>query len=133
MRYGAPILVLLPLFLCISACSSLERSADLVQHRLIAGQSTKSDVVNSIGLPRSSEKTKDGNIEFWYYTGKPISTSYFVPIPVSRASYTPGLDIVNYVDLGSKRVIGNDPVVLVCAFNQVGQLIRFHTPEKNND
>jgi hypothetical protein len=116
--------------LCMPACSSLERSSDLAQHQLATSQSTKKDVVNSIGLPRSIEKYGDGEVEYWYYTGKPISTSYFVPIPTSSTPYSPGLNMVHYADLGSKNVIGGQPVVLICVFNRAGQLVHFYKPEQ---
>lgn len=116
--------------LCLTACSSLERGGDLAQHQLTVIQSTKKDVVNAIGLPRSTEKSEDGEAEFWYYTGKPNSTSYFVPIPTSSAPYGPGMDIVHYSDLGTKNVIGNQPVVLICVFSQAGQLVKIYKPEQ---
>lgn len=96
----------------------------------MASQSTKKDVVNAIGLPRSAEKSEDGEVEFWYYTGKPISTSYFVPMPTSSTPYSPGVDLVNYADLGAKNVVGNQPVVLVCMFNRAGQLVKIYKPEQ---
>lgn len=121
---------LLSAFLCLPACSSLERSSDLAQHQLAASQSTKKDVVNSIGLPRSTERSGDGDVEYWYYTGKPISTSYFIPMPTSSTPYSPGLNTVHYADLGSKNVIGDQPVVLICVFNRAGQLVKFYKPEQ---
>lgn len=116
--------------LCLTACSSLERGGDLAQHQLTASLSTKNDVVNAIGLPRSADKSEDGKAEFWYYTGKPISTSYFVPMPTSSTPYSPGVDIVHYSDLGAKNVIGNQPVVLICMFNHAGQLVKIYQPEQ---
>lgn len=116
--------------LCLTACSSLERGGDLAQHQLTASHSTKKDVVNAIGLPRSTEKSEDGEVEFWYYTGKPISTSYFIPMPISSTPYSPGMDMVHYADLGAKNVIGNQPVVLTCMFNRAGQLVKIYKPEQ---
>lgn len=114
----------------MAGCSSLERSGDLANHQLAANQSTKKDVVNSIGLPRNTEKSADGEVEFWYYTGKPVSTSYFVPVPFAATAVGPETMMVQYGDLGKKNVVGNDPVVLTCVFNRSGQLVNFYKPDQ---
>ncbi|GGY84036.1 hypothetical protein GCM10007388_16370 [Pseudoduganella plicata] len=122
--------------LVLAGCSSIERSDALQQHALQPGKSAKSDVVNTIGLPRSTEKSGDGSREYWYYTGKPISTSYFIPLPVSSTPYTPSSNLVSYADIGSKNVIGDERVALICVFGADGKLLQAYnlnesTNEKN--
>lgn len=131
MRSSKLTICLLSILVSLSACSSLERSDDIARHKLAAYQSTKNDVVNTIGLPRSVEKSTDGEVEFWYYTGKPISSSYFVPVPFAHTSYSPGIDLVRYADLGAKNVINNQPVVLVLTLDRTGRLLKIHHPETN--
>lgn len=121
---------LLSTMFCISACSSLERGSDLARHQLVANQSTKKEVVNQIGLPRATESMANGELEFWYYSGEPISSSYFVPMPFARSSLGPGAELVHFRDLGAKNAIGDEPVVLVCVFNRLGQLVNIYRPEK---
>lgn len=122
-----------PGLLLLAGCSSIERSDALRQHTLRAGTSAKSDVVNTIGLPRSTEKSGDGGREYWYYTGKPISTSYFIPLPVSSTPYTPGTNLVSYADIGSKNVIGDERVALICVFGADGKLLQAYNPNESTN
>lgn len=119
--------------LMLAGCSSIECSDALRQHALQPGKSAKSDVVNTIGLPRSTEKSGDGSREYWYYTGKPISTSYFVPLPVSSTAYTPGTNLVTYADIGSKNVIGDERVALICVFGTDGKLLQAYNPNESTN
>jgi hypothetical protein len=115
----------------ILGCSSIERGDALRQHTLEPGKSAKSEVVNAIGLPRSTEKSSDGSREYWYYTGSALSTSYFIPLPVSATAYTPGTNLVSYADLGSKSVIGDQRVSLVCVFDADGKLVQAYNPNES--
>lgn len=116
----------------VAGCSSIERGGALRQHTLLPGKSVKAEVVNAIGLPRSTEKSADGSREYWYYTGTALSTSYFVPLPVSATAYTPGTSLVSYADLGSKDVIGDQRVSLICLFDVDGKLLQAYNPNESN-
>lgn len=114
--------------LALPACSSIDRSGDLQNHTLSAKTSRKTDVVNAIGLPAKTQKDAAKGLEFWFYTGKPISSSYFVPMPVAATPYSPGLTQVFYADLGAKNVTGNDPVALIAVFDSEGRLVDIYNP-----
>jgi hypothetical protein len=108
----------------------MERSDDINSHRLAAHASSKNDVVNAIGLPQKVEKDDVQGTEVWLYTGKPINTSYFVPIPVAVTPLSSGLSTIHYVDAGSKNVQSGAPVVLALVFNRNGQLIEVQNKSK---
>ena len=112
----------------LGACSSLERSDDLKSHKLSTQVSNKTQVVNAIGLPRTIEKDEEKGIEVWHYTGKPMNTSYFVPLPVAAVPAGGGLSTVYYADIGKKLIDGKDPVVLMLVFDKTGQLIQLVNP-----
>lgn len=124
------ILYLTAVVFALSGCSSLDRSATLKSPHLAIGTSLKTEVVNAIGLPRVVEKDASGQREIWYYTGKPVSESYFIPLPISSSQYTPNTQMVHFTDLGAKNVIGNDPVILTCIFDQSGRLVMIEYPNK---
>jgi hypothetical protein len=110
--------------LLLSACSSLERSEDLKSHNLSVQISNKTQVVNSIGLPRIIERDEEKSVEIWHYTGKPINTSYFVPLPLAVVPAGGGMSTAYYTDIGKKLINGNEPVALVLVFEKSGQLIQ---------
>lgn len=114
----------------LAACSSMDRSSDIKNHRLGVNISKKTDVVNAIGLPRRIESGEIDGSEVWFYTGKPISTSYFVPVPVAAVPATSGLTTVFYLNAGSQNVIENEPVVLALIFNKDGLLVVINNREK---
>lgn len=124
------ILYLTATVFALTGCSSLDRTASLESHQLVIGSSLKTEVVNAIGLPRVVEKDDSGQYEIWHYTGKPVSESYFIPLPVSSTPFTPNTRLVHVADLGSKSVVGHDPVVLTCAFDQTGRLVSVQYPNK---
>ena len=93
----------------LAACaSSIDRSDQLRDAKLVAGISTKSDVVNMIGLPAKIDRDEAKKLEIWQYTGKPLSSSSFVPLPILNVGDIYGitkiagssLDIVHYQTFG---------------------------------
>lgn len=114
----------------LCGCSSLERSEDLKSHNLSAQVSTKRQVVDAIGLPRTIEKDPVKEIEVWHYTGKPMNTSYFVPMPIAAVPAGGGMSTVYYADIGSKLVAANEPVVLTLVFDKTGRLIQMVKPNQ---
>lgn len=124
-----PFLALLAVLATHAGCSSIDRTSAIGSHKLAIGSSLKKDVVNVIGLPLLIEKDATGTRETWYYTGKPISESYFIPLPVSVTPYTPGTQLVHYADVGTKNVIGKDPVILACIFDDDGRLLDVRYPK----
>ena len=114
----------------LGGCSSLERSEDLKSHNLSAQVSTKRQVVDAIGLPRTIEKDSVKEIEVWHYTGKPMNTSYFVPMPIAAVPAGGGMSTVYYADIGSKLVAANEPVVLTLVFDKTGRLIQMVKPNQ---
>lgn len=114
----------------LSACSSIERSQEIQGHRLAAKVSSKTEVVNAIGLPRAIEKDEARGVEIWLYTGKPVSTSFFVPLPFAATPAGSGMTMVHYLDVGSKSIPSNEPVVLALVFDKAGQLIEVQDKKK---
>lgn len=115
--------IFFPLLFCVVVgCSSLERADDIQHHRLQVGTSTKHDVVNAIGLPRKTEVDEKSGQEVWYYTGHAVSKGYFVPSPLAAVS-SGNVRTVYWTDVGSKNILGNDPVMLTCVFDSAGQLV----------
>jgi hypothetical protein len=110
------------LFCVLTGCSSLERADGLRNSHLQIGTSTKTDVVNTIGLPRKTEFDEKSGQEVWYYTGHPVSKGYFVPSPLAAVS-SGNIRTVYWTDVGQKNILGNDPVMLTCVFDSAGQLI----------
>jgi hypothetical protein len=105
--------------------SSLERSSDIRNQQLAVNVSSKSDVVKAIGLPRTVQKDESKGLEVWLYTGKPISSSYFIPMPM--AGGRSGLDATN---IGPSNVPNGADVVLTLVFNRDGQLIEIRNTSK---
>ena len=68
-----------------AGCSSIDRSSELAHNRLEVGVATKSQVVDAIGLPAKTSRDDAQHVEFWYYTGKPEMSSYFIPMPIARS------------------------------------------------
>jgi len=124
-RKHAPLLLT-----CVSAallalaagCSSIERSSQIENHQLAAKVSSKNDIVNAIGLPRAIERDAEKGLEIWLYTGKPVNTSYFVPLPFAAVPAGGGMSTVYYVDAGSKKVGPEEKIVLALVFNADGLL-----------
>lgn len=112
----------------LTACSSLERSDQLKTVKLSNQISNKTQVVNAIGLPRTIERDEEKGVEIWHYTGKPMNTSYFVPVPVAAAPAGGGMTTVFTADVGKKLVEGKDPVILTLVFDKTGQLIQLLKP-----
>ena len=102
-------------------CSSLERTSDLKNQKLLVNYSTKTDVVNAVGLPKRVEK--QGGNEIWLYSGKPINSSFFVPMPISIVPVGNNSAIAYYTDIGTKNNIDDKPITFICVFNHTGQLI----------
>ena len=105
-----------------AGCSSIERSSQIENHKLAAQVSNKNDIVNAIGLPRAIERDADKGREIWFYTGKPVNTSYFVPLPIAAVPAGGGMSTVYFADLGSKKVGPEEKIVLVLVFNADGLL-----------
>lgn len=114
----------------LSACSSIERTQEIGSHKLAAKVSSKTEVVNAIGLPRSIEKDETRGVEIWLYTGKPINTSYFVPLPIAAVPAGAGMATVYYLDAGSKNIPTHEPIVLALVFDRAGQLIEVQDKKK---
>ena len=108
----------------LAGCSSIDRSDSLKHARLEVGVATKSMVVDAIGLPAKTTRDETQHVEFWFYTGQPELSSYFIPMPLARAGNT-----VYYTNLGSTNVASNAPVVLICSFDASGRLIDTKRPE----
>ena len=103
----------------IVACSSIERSKQ-IRNAQLAGGSTKSDVVNMIGLPAKVERIEAQRIEIWLYTGKPLNQSYtIIPVPLPP-----------YIDVGKKNQIVGQHVILICVFDEAGRLLAIDYPIK---
>lgn len=113
--------------LCLSGCSSIDRSSDLQHHALRAGSSNKADVVNAIGLPAKTDKDIAKGLEFWFYSGTSINTSYFIPVPVATAA-SRGLTTVFYSDIGAKNVTTPDATLQIFVFDRDGRLVDIHKP-----
>jgi hypothetical protein len=105
--------------------SSLERSSEIQNQQLAVNVSSKADVVKTIGLPRTVQKDEAKGLEVWLYTGKPISSSYFVPMPIAGARS--GLDATN---IGPSDVPSGADVVLTLVFNRDGQLVEIRNTSK---
>jgi hypothetical protein len=112
---------------CLPGCSSIDRTSDLQHHALVAGSSSKADVVNAIGLPAQTARDAGQGREYWYYSANAFNTSYFVPLPVA-ATASQGMTTVFYSDVGPKnmRAIGTDTQVFV--FDHAGHLIDIRKP-----
>jgi outer membrane protein assembly factor BamE (lipoprotein component of BamABCDE complex) len=108
----------------LSACSAIDRTTEIERTPLQIGVSTKSDVVNAIGLPLRVDKNAASGAETWYYTGKAQSRGYFIPMPVAIRQVSPTTQIGYYLDVGPKNLIGNDPITLTCVFSADGHLVQ---------
>ncbi|MDM0078899.1 hypothetical protein QTH90_31150 [Variovorax sp. J2P1-59] len=107
----------------LAACSSLDRTDEIGRQPLQVGIATKADVVNSIGLPRKTEVDQKTGQEIWYYTGKPVSRRYFIPMPVAATNISPSLQMVHFADIGPKGVPQGESVVLTTIFDASGLMI----------
>jgi hypothetical protein len=117
----------------LSGCSSIERASDLQNHSLSKRTSRKTDVVNAIGLPIKTEKDASKGLEFWFYTGKPISSSFFIPLPVAAIPAGANLTQVFYSNLGAKNISSNQQIALICVFEQDGRLVDIYNPNSRQE
>lgn len=108
----------------LAGCSSIDRGDSLKHARLEVGVATKSMVVDAIGLPAKTSRDETQHVEFWFYTGQPELSSYFIPMPLARAG-----NAVYYTNLGATNVASNAPVVLICSFDASGRLVDTKRPE----
>jgi hypothetical protein len=111
----------------LGGCSTIDRTSDIANHRLSAGQSTKSDVVTQIGLPNKVER-KDKS-EFWIFSGKELKQDYFIPLPVAAHQISPNTYQVYYRNIGPTLSVDFVPT-LVCVFNEQGVLTDIFDPRK---
>ncbi|MEC5387936.1 hypothetical protein VVD49_19540 [Uliginosibacterium sp. H3] len=125
---GWACLLVLAITASLSACSSTERTSDLENHRLVVGSSTKSDVVNAIGLPRKIDRDDAQGGEAWLYTGKPINTSFL--FPVAAVMTAPSTMSVYLANVGTQSTIDNEPVTLICFFDKTGRVIDIRRPNQ---
>lgn len=110
----------------LAACSSsIDRSDQLRDAKLVAGISTKSDVVNMIGLPAKIDRDEAKKLEIWQYTGKPLSSSFFVPLPI--------LNVGDIYGITTRSSIGNQPVTLICVFDEAGRLLNIYKPTQGEN
>ncbi|MNF60807.1 hypothetical protein D3C85_750910 [compost metagenome] len=111
------------------ACSSIDRSDEVNHAHLAIGSSSKSDVVHAIGLPRETHKDDKQGVELWFYTGKPVATSFFIPLPI--ASVPNGAGTTTYfTDIGPKNIEGKEPISLICIFDKTGRLLDVKRPNQ---
>ncbi len=115
---------ILALSLLAACASSIDRSVQLRGAKLVAGVSTKSDVVNMIGLPAKIDRDEAKKLEIWQYTGKAINSSSFVPLPILNAGDIYGVT--------TRSNIENQPVTLICVFDEAGRLLDIIKPTQGD-
>lgn len=114
-------LVLILSILAIAGCvSNLNRVARIEAESLHIGKSSKTDVVNQIGLP-NKVKTVNGS-EYWYYSGRPDHVDMTTVVPIA----------------GSASVVStsenmNFKPILVCVFDQKDKLSAVFKPKTNGE
>jgi len=111
------------------ACSSIDRSDEVNHAHLAIGSSSKSDVVHAIGLPRETHKDEKQGVELWFYTGKPVATSYFIALPIASVPYGAGTTTY-FTDIGPKNMGGKEPISLICIFDKTGRLLDVKRPNQ---
>jgi hypothetical protein len=119
-------------FLVTSLCacrSGIDRTRDLERAPLQVGVTTKSEIVDAIGLPRRVDKDAASGTETWYYTGKAQSRSYVVYVPFAITQVSASTQLVHLIDIGAKNVVDDQPVLLTCVFSPDGRLVQIHRKE----
>jgi hypothetical protein len=108
-------------FALLAACSSLDKAEKLQQAKLAVNESSKKDVVDAIGLPKSIQREADGT-EVWLYSGAADSTSFFVPMPFASVPSGANMQTVYYTNIGgSSKALPSD-IRLICFFDGSGIL-----------
>ncbi|WP_028862583.1 hypothetical protein [Psychromonas aquimarina] len=113
------------LFITLTGCSSIERVSEINNVKLVVGEAVKMDVVDQIGLPNKVER-RDGN-EYWLYSGRPLRSDLFIPLPVGANQMSANIYQVFYTDIGPSTNIDFKPI-LVCVFNNENILINTIKP-----
>lgn len=112
----------------VTACSSLDRTAEIADSHFVSGTSRKSDIVNSIGLPDDVKKNSGDGTETWFYKGEPTA-SYVVPVAAGQS----GAGTANILMTETGTVNSNAPVTLICVFDKKGVLIESRHPRNGNN
>lgn len=113
----------------LCGCSTIDRTSNIANHKLIAGTSTKNDVVGQVGLPNKVE-LKD-KLEFWIFSGKELKQDYFIPLPFAANQLSPNLYQIYYTNIGPALNLNFVPT-LVCVFNDQGILTDVFDPRKGD-
>lgn len=121
------VIIFLTVGMC--ACSAIDRTPEIKRTPLQIGVSTKTDVVNAIGLPLQVDKNAGAGTETWYYTGKAQIQGYFIGVPVASRQLTPTTRLVYVADIGPKNIVTDEPVVLTCLFSPDGRLVQAYRNE----
>ena len=108
----------------LSGCSSIDRTNVIQGARLAVGTAKKSEVVNAIGLPNRTIHDDVQHVEFWLYSGKPETSSFYFP-----TYYQVGRTIFYSTEF-SEPVNNEAPVTLICSFDANGILIDIKRPEE---
>lgn len=113
--------------LVFSACAStIDRKDDIDKIKLTLGASTKTNVVDAVGLPKVVKKNNRDLTEIWGYTGAVDSTGYIFAAPSGYHQIHHGALVqMSTVNVDAQN---NNPIMLYCLFDKDGVLVDFYKP-----
>ena len=114
------------LIFLLACSSSIKRTDDIENHKLILNTSHKSDVVNAIGLPKVVQDNQVDNTEMWFYTGNPDTSGLIIPV-ITDVDHAHHYTIIT-ATTKELSVKNTTPTTLVCIFNKSGLLIGLYRP-----
>ena len=115
-------LLVVIIFFTLQACSvSIDRSQEISNFSFDIGVTTKSAVIENLGLPDSFARNSDN--EILGYKGKADGTDFFIPMPVAAQQTSPTTMQVYYTDIGPSKRRELDAMDLILIFNKNGILI----------
>ncbi len=122
------IAILAGLVLLWGCASSLDQTREIKDFQYINGVTTRSEVINALGLPDTSVVDDAKGVHILGYMGKADGSDLFIPLPVSSTYVGNDMYLVQALDVGGNRTAELQEMDVIFIFDKSNILINIRKP-----